>query len=102
MTIRGPAGTRDSSSKLMPPVARLLLLALFVFGICGCGTDSGTYIAASETPSAPAPPSSQSAGDPLPSWNTGASKTAIVDFVTRVSLAGGPDFVPAAERIAVF
>jgi hypothetical protein len=38
--------------------------------------------------------------DPLPSWNDGASKRAIVDFVTRVSKEGGLDFVPIADRIA--
>jgi phosphoglycolate phosphatase-like HAD superfamily hydrolase len=41
-------------------------------------------------------------GDPLPSWNESASKKAILDFVARVTRTGGPDFVPAAERIAVF
>jgi phosphoglycolate phosphatase-like HAD superfamily hydrolase len=40
--------------------------------------------------------------DPLPSWNDSASKKAITDFVGRVSRQGGPDFVPVAERIAVF
>ena len=30
--------------------------------------------------------------DPLPSWNDGANKHAFVDFVTRVTRAGGPDF----------
>lgn len=40
--------------------------------------------------------------DPLPSWNDGAPKKAIVDFVHRVANAGGPEFVPAADRIAVF
>ena len=42
------------------------------------------------------------APDPLPSWNPGASKKAITDFVSRVTREGGPDFVPAAERIATF
>jgi phosphoglycolate phosphatase-like HAD superfamily hydrolase len=42
------------------------------------------------------------AADPLPSWNDGASKRAIVDFVTRVTREGGPDFVPVAQRIATF
>lgn len=40
--------------------------------------------------------------DPLPSWNDGPAKTAIIDFVTRVTTDGGPDFVPAGERIATF
>ena len=40
--------------------------------------------------------------DPLPSWNNGASKSAIVQFVKSVTKKGGADFVPAAERIATF
>src|SRR5215204_4172074 len=40
--------------------------------------------------------------DALPSWNDGATKKAITDFVARVTVQGGPDFVPPAERVAVF
>jgi hypothetical protein len=40
--------------------------------------------------------------DPLPSWNEGAAKKAILQFVARVTTEPGPDFVPAAERIATF
>ena len=40
--------------------------------------------------------------DPLPSWNDGATKKSIVDFVGRVTREGGPDFVPVPERIATF
>lgn len=39
---------------------------------------------------------------PLPSWNDSAAKSAILDFVARVTKEGGPDFVPPAERIATF
>jgi phosphoserine phosphatase len=39
---------------------------------------------------------------PLPSWNDGASKKAIVDFVSTVTKEGSAGFVPPAERIAVF
>lgn len=39
---------------------------------------------------------------PLPSWNDGATKSAIVDFVRKVTDENSPDFVPPAERIAVF
>ncbi|GKS59339.1 haloacid dehalogenase [Nitrospira sp.] len=42
------------------------------------------------------------AADPLPSWNDGAAKTAIIRFVSRITTDGGPDFVPLAERIATF
>lgn len=40
--------------------------------------------------------------DPLPSRNDTPTKQAIVDFVGRVTKAGGPDFVTPAERIATF
>ncbi len=40
--------------------------------------------------------------DPLPSWNDGPAKTTIVAFVARVTKAGSPEFVPVAERVAVF
>ncbi|WP_414645347.1 hypothetical protein [Bradyrhizobium sp. 1(2017)] len=39
--------------------------------------------------------------DPIPSWNDGATKKSITDFVARVTTQGGADFVPPAERIAV-
>ncbi len=40
--------------------------------------------------------------DPLPSWNDGTTKQAIVEFVARVTRQGGADFVPPPERIATF
>lgn len=42
------------------------------------------------------------AGDPLPSWNDGPSKSAILEFVAATTGEGTPEFVPAADRIAVF
>ena len=44
----------------------------------------------------------QAQTDPLPSWNDGTTKRAIVAFVARVARQGGPDLMPTAERIAVF
>ena len=41
-------------------------------------------------------------GDPLPSWNDGPAKKAVMEFVAKVTKEGGPDFVPVAERIATF
>ena len=40
--------------------------------------------------------------DMLPSWNEGPPKTAVLDFVAKVTKEGSPDFVPIADRIAVF
>jgi phosphoglycolate phosphatase-like HAD superfamily hydrolase len=38
----------------------------------------------------------------LLSWNDGPAKSAIFDFVARVTKQGGPDFVPPADRVATF
>jgi phosphoglycolate phosphatase-like HAD superfamily hydrolase len=42
------------------------------------------------------------AADPLPSWNDGSTKAAIVHFVEEVTNENGPRFVPQAQRIATF
>jgi phosphoserine phosphatase len=40
--------------------------------------------------------------DMLESWNDGPTKSAITDFVERVTEEGGPDYVEPAARVAVF
>jgi hypothetical protein len=40
--------------------------------------------------------------DPLPSWNDGQAKQLIIDFVTRVTKEGGPDYVEPKDRVATF
>lgn len=40
--------------------------------------------------------------DPLPSWSDGEAKSAIVEFVSGVTDPASEDFVPVADRIAVF
>jgi phosphoserine phosphatase len=42
------------------------------------------------------------APDPLPSWHDGAAKARIVGFVQAVTDPAGKDYVPPADRIAVF
>jgi len=54
---------------------------------------------APQTTQVPAP---EVSADPLPSWNEGATKRSILEFVGRVTDQDGPDHVPAPERIAVF
>ncbi len=63
--------------KTMPSTAKLLAIAL-----AGLATSQ--------------------AQDPLPSWNDGPAKHAIVDFVAKVTHEGTADFVPPAARIATF
>jgi phosphoglycolate phosphatase-like HAD superfamily hydrolase len=41
-------------------------------------------------------------GEPLPSWNDGPAKQAILDFIRTTTDESSPKFVPTAERIATF
>jgi phosphoglycolate phosphatase-like HAD superfamily hydrolase len=70
---------------MQPYTRRTLLAALFVVGCLGF---TG--------------PNANAQSDPLPSWNEGATKKSILDFVAQVTTQGGPNFVPAEQRIAVF
>jgi len=58
--------------------------------------------APAQAPAGQPAPVATAQADPLPSWNDGPPRRAIVDFVTRVTNEGGPDFVPVPERIATF
>lgn len=40
--------------------------------------------------------------DPLPSWNEGATKQSIIDFVIKTTKKGSSDFIPVPDRIACF
>ncbi|MHB9074926.1 MAG: HAD family hydrolase [Desulfobaccales bacterium] len=44
----------------------------------------------------------EKAQDPLPSWNEGPVKQAIVSFVQKVTEKAGPAYVPPEDRIATF
>ncbi|MFM9107421.1 MAG: HAD family hydrolase [Chloroflexota bacterium] len=57
---------------------------------------AGVSAAAGSTPGTP------TAADPLPSWNDGPNRRAILAFVAAVTAGGAPAFVPAEDRIAVF
>ena len=50
----------------------------------------------------PAISAEQANNDALPSWNEGAAKKSIFDFVARVTREGSPDYVKPEERIATF
>ena len=45
---------------------------------------------------------SSQAQDPLPSWNDGPAKQAIIDFVKATTEKDSPKFIPPKERIATF
>jgi hypothetical protein len=50
----------------------------------------------------PASLSNSATVDPLASWNDGATKESILNFVARVTKAGGIDYVAPEKRIATF
>ena len=50
----------------------------------------------------PAPAEVAAASTSLASWNDGAAKSTILDFVARVTTQGNSDFVAPAERVATF
>jgi phosphoserine phosphatase len=54
------------------------------------------FVSAAETVAQPR------AGDPLPSWNDSAAKSAKVDFERVTTEKANPKFVPPEERIATF
>lgn len=47
-------------------------------------------------------PASAQDSDPLPSWNDGPTKQAVLDFVTKVTEPESGDYVSPADRIATF
>jgi haloacid dehalogenase-like hydrolase len=51
---------------------------------------------------APSTTFAQEQTDPLPSWNAGPAKKAILDFVQTTTDKASPKFVPVEERIATF
>ena len=75
-------------------LSRWSLVVLGLFLASGCSREP--------TPGSPPPAPSTREADPLPSWNDGAARKSLVDFVARVTREGGPDFVPPPERIATF
>ncbi|MCC9599081.1 haloacid dehalogenase-like hydrolase [Stieleria sp. JC731] len=60
----------------------------FILGLCACGLLNASNLSLAD--------------EPLPSWNDGQAKQAIIHFVNRVTDRNSPDFVPPPERIATF
>lgn len=90
-----------------PGRAFILALAILLTpGTCWPGTgapDDRLGHSVAETGKRAAPAIMPETGcDPLPSWNDGPAKWAIMDFVARLTDEDSPDFVPAEERVATF
>lgn len=85
----------SATSAVAIPLVALGLLAAAVW----LGTKPGPPPAAG--PGTPAQ-AIATAADPLPSWNDGPARKAILDFVAAVTTESSSTYVPPAERIAVF
>lgn len=73
-------------------LSRLLpVLSLFLVAAC----DQAPAPAVEEAVEAPL-------ADPLPSWNDGPTRQAIIDFVEATTDPAGPDYLEPADRIATF
>ena len=88
-------GSRSAASAAAIPLLAVGLLAAAVW----FGSKPASEVAAPVPPEAASTPATT---DPLPSWNEGSVKRAILDFVKTVTTEGTPGFVPVAERVAVF
>jgi phosphoserine phosphatase len=77
---------------------RWFVIALVALVAAGCAERTPPATAAAGAAQQPV----AVAVDPLPSWNEGAAKGALLAFVARVTREGDADYVPAPERIATF
>lgn len=82
-----------------------LTLVLTALGGCSaspppCPESPIVPVGLTQTPALPEASDSRAA--PLELWTEGTTRQAIIDFVESVTTAGGKDFVPPEERIAVF
>jgi len=107
----------EQGASITWPVAALAALtaAVIWFGVAPAPAPKTRPVAAPATdaaartaappvgmPASRSPAAIPAAVDPLPSWNAGPTKQAILDFVEQVTRKGTDTFVPVPERVAVF
>ena len=62
-----------------------VVITALIIGLSGCSKEKNTQT-----------------DNQLPSWNDGAAKQSIINFVNEVTDEANPNFIPAEERIATF
>ena len=75
----------------MKKIIHVLFVIFLIFG-CKNNTDNKEILQVSETETL----------DPLPSWNDGETKTAIINYVEAISTERSASFIPIRDRIATF
>lgn len=88
---------KDSVARPATLLAALLIVTLVAAGACTRRQQERQAAVPVRQTRVTPPPT-----DPLPSWNDGPAKKAIVDFVERVTEKGAPNFATPDERVAVF
>ena len=92
--------TAESDVKPLRATRRAALRGAGLAGLLALGAGSATSQRTGS--SANARQNRNETADPLPSWNDGQTKQAILSFVEEVTTPDSPGFVPPAERIATF
>jgi phosphoserine phosphatase len=90
-----PAGSNFASAVAVPLLALGLLAAAVWLGSLPSQRPE-PFVDSTERQPATMP------ADQLPSWQDGPAKRAILEFVAAVTRKDGPEYVPVAERVAVF
>jgi hypothetical protein len=81
--------------------ATLIFATLLAIG-CSRTPSPATPAASTSVGSAPSSVQVDLGVDPLPSWNKGPARQAILNFVKATTDKAGPQFVPPEDRIACF
>src|SRR5262245_11374781 len=98
MRLASPQGPRGAMSPMMKSSLTVLRGAITACILASCGASPRD---AATPPPAVSPAQAAAPVAALVSWNDGAARNAIIDFVGRTTKVGGADFVKPAERIAV-
>jgi hypothetical protein len=82
-------------------ILHLKYLFILCFVVC-CGIACSSPANDKTPPTALANDTTASLSDALPSWTDGPTKKRIVDYISDITKAGSPDFIPVSERNATF
>jgi phosphoglycolate phosphatase-like HAD superfamily hydrolase len=86
----------------MSPAIRAAILGLAASSLLVASCSNPPDRAAAPPASTLVPEAPAAAVDPLPSWNAGPARQAVLDFVAATTTPGSPDFVAPEARVAVF
>jgi hypothetical protein len=85
------------NNRIYIPLAKAFAFSLIFISLSSCKKET-----VKETDSAKSTEVSVDNSNPLPSWNDGKTKNAIIHYVKDVTTEDGANFIPVSERIATF